>query len=121
MGVADNDVSSMVEETLPGWFEFARRVAEEQTHEHLRLRGAALIWASLGADDPEMMTYLFGPDHGLFVDRVERDLLSRLHVVYSHAAERLVERFLLETGDPESALVTERVSAVVARSHFADA
>jgi len=120
-GLIDDDLQTMVARAIPGWHDYARRVAEEIGSAHQGLAQAVLIAASLGGRDREMESFVIGPTSDQLVTRVRRELISRIQVVYTHGGERLVDRLAAEAGDPQSGDLDDRMALVVARSHFADA
>jgi hypothetical protein len=68
-----------------------------------------------------MESFVLGPESDIVVERVASDLISRLQVIYTHIGERLVDRLTLDAGDPDTVDLANRISFVVASSHFADA
>ncbi len=120
-GLIDDDLREMVSATLPGWHEYVRRVAEDVGVVSPDPASSVLIASSLGLRDREMESFVFGDGSNLLVGRVRRELVARLQVVYTHVGERLVDRLASEAGDPYSGDLANRMSFVVARSHFADA
>lgn len=120
-GLIEDELQEMVAETIPGWHDYARRVADGGSSVSVGLLQAVLIYSSLGRRDREMESFVIGEESDQLVDRVRRELINRLQVIYNHGGDRLVDRFELETGDPRSDDLDGRLALVVARSHFADA
>ena len=121
LGYHASDLGPMIHRTLTGWSDFVRRVSAEVPKVRSDLGRAVLMQACLDESEVEPAVYLFGDEAQILVLRVRRDLIERLQVVYTHAGERLVEQHHEQVGEPDSAVLDERIAAVVARSHFADA
>ena len=120
-GLIDGDLREMIAEAAAGWFDYIRRVVEQADVVSSDLARAVLVSSGLGDRDVEMESFVFADDSDLLVERVSRELTNRLQVIYTHCGERLVDRFALDAGDPYSGDLADRMSFVVARSHFADA
>lgn len=120
-GLIDAELREMMPEAILGWHDYTRRVVEETDVSSPDLARSVLICSSMGRRDPELESYVLGDGSDLLVARVRRELFNRLQVIYTHSGERLADQLVIDIGDPSSADLADRLSIVVARSHFADA
>ena len=120
-GLIDGDLREMIAETIPGWLGYTRRVVEEADVVSSELACSVLVCSAIGLQDPQLEMFVLGDDSDRLVARARRELVDRLQVIYTHCGERLVDRLETEAGEPDADDLADRMSFVVARSHFADA
>ena len=120
-GLIDGDLREMIAETIPGWLGYTRRVVEEADVVSSELACSVLVCSAIGLRDPPLEMFVLGDDSDRLVARARRELVDRLQVIYTHCGERLVDRLETEAGEPDADDLADRMSFVVARSHFADA
>ena len=121
LGVSDDDLEALVTEAVSGWHDYTRRVVEQVDVVSPGVALSVLVSSGLGHRDLEMESFVLGPDSDRIVERVGSELVNRLQVIYTHLGERLVDLLLLDAGDPYTGDLADKMSFVVARSHFADA
>jgi hypothetical protein len=95
--------------------------AEAVAHRRPRLAAMASVSAALTPMPGELALATLGPGHEDLVTACRRDLEQRLAVVLSHQAERVVELWEAQFGDPGPGDLEGRLTAVVAAYQFADA
>lgn len=111
----------MVAQAISGWHGYARRVVEQLAVSSPGMARSVVTSSGLGCRDHEMESFVLGPESDIVIEMAASDLISRLQVIYTHVAERLVDRLALVAGDPDTEDLANRISFVVASSHFADA
>jgi energy-coupling factor transporter ATP-binding protein EcfA2 len=113
------DVHSMTRTAVDDWM--AGLAAEAVAHRRPRLAAMASVSAALTPMPGELALATLGPGHEDLVTACRRDLEQRLAVVLSHQAERVVELWEAQFGDPGPGDLEGRLTAVVAAYQFADA
>ncbi|MGB7860040.1 MAG: GTPase [Acidimicrobiia bacterium] len=117
-GVIIDDARAILDTTMSEWWSKIRSTGPSSNEP---LRDFVVGAAALGKRDHVLEDFVLGETADEVVATAHRDLIQNLEVVYRHIGERLLELVESTLGEPDVDLVRDRVTAVVARSHFADA
>ncbi len=107
---------SLVAETVDGWLHYVDRMVLNIPRKQRDMAALVIAAAALGYSGQGLKEQ--GEE---LVRRARRELEGRLQVLYGQVGEGLVELFTLAVTPPDVTELTDRLEAMVARSHFADA
>lgn len=104
----DSELTSLVPDLLPigrqaieGWVDYVRRIGEEMRPASPGLAQRVLIDSTLRSVAGPELRELFGSDAETALGRAERELRSRLEIVYGLIADHVTGRVRAELGDPD--------------------
>lgn len=113
----------LIDNAVAGWLEEIGRMTGAARQRDRGLSAIVLVSAAMGSPSLHAAGVLFGIDGDVLIGEARRHLRSRLEVVYAQAGAALVDFLQLSDLDTEPGgdALRQRLTGVVARSHFADA